>query len=103
MTETIDTRTPRARVLAARRNREAAEPETKPAADPVLPVDPTLAAVGVPTKYHDELVGARITTLSALEAFGDLTAIKGIGPKGAEEIQAALAAYREQQSKDDDA
>ncbi len=97
MTETVDPRTPRARVLAARRNGQPAESETTSLDDP------TLTEVGVPAKYHDELAGAGITTLPELAAFGDLTAIKGIGPKGADEIQAAVAAYREQESQDNDA
>ena len=96
MTQAVDTRTPRARAIAARRQYLPVKPVT------TSPIDPTLAELSVAAKYHDELAGAGINRLSQLEAYGDLTAIKGIGPKGAEEIRAAVAVYREQQSQDND-
>lgn len=80
------TATRRARVIAGRRGRVSVPPA--PAGN-----DPTLAELGIPAKYHDDLAGAGIERLSQLEAFGDLTAIKGIGPKGAEEIRDAVAKH----------
>lgn len=45
----------------------------------------------IPTKWHDELDAAGLTTVSEVRAVEDLTTIAGIGAKGAEEIQAAIA------------
>lgn len=87
-----DTRTIRARRLAARQPTAAAdEVEHNSAA---RGGDPTLAELGIPARYQDELQAAGIETLADLERAGDLTAIKGIGPKASGEIKAAIAQYR---------
>lgn len=80
--------TRRVKMIAGRRGRVSV-PETSPEDDP------TLAELGIPAKYHGDLAGAGIERLSQLEAFGDLTAIKGIGPKAAAEIKEAVTAYKE--------
>ena len=83
--------TRRVKMMASRRGQvsvQAASPED----------DPTLAELGIPAKYRGDLAGAGIERLSQLEAFGDLTAIKGIGPKGAEEIRSALTAIQNRRS-----
>ena len=93
MSESIDKRTRRARRLAARQSPAVEQPKPPPEEPVTTNNGPSLAELGVPERYRDELEGAGITTLAELKAFGDLTAIKGIGPKGAQEIAEAVAAY----------
>lgn len=56
-----------------------------------LPEDVLITDSSIPTKWHDELTAAGLMTVSEVKAFADLTTISGIGPKGAEEIRAAIA------------
>lgn len=81
----MSTLTPRARRLAARRD----PPTEANRAD-----DPTLAELGISPRYHDDLHAAGLTRLSQLVACGDLTQIKGIGPKASEEIRERIAAWQ---------
>lgn len=92
MTGQTDTRTRRAKRLARTRGR----PQRCPRAQPKTAADPTLDALNIPERYRDELASAGIARLSQLRAFGDLTAIKGIGPKSALEIEQAVQAWLSQ-------
>lgn len=85
--------TPRARRKARRRAPARGAPQ-EPLGDSLPADDPTLAELGVPARYHDELQSAEIERLSQLKARGDLTAIKGIGPKADEEIRERIAAWQ---------
>jgi len=62
---------------------------------PAAPADPTLADLGIDGEATDLLTAAKLTTLSKIEAYGDLTKVKGIGPKTAGDIHAAVDLYRE--------
>jgi predicted flap endonuclease-1-like 5' DNA nuclease len=84
----VDGRTPRARRIDARRRQ--VHGEQPPGQQPVT--DPTLAQIGIPERYRDDLTQAGIRTLAQLQAFGDLTQIKGIGPKASQEIIDAVVA-----------
>lgn len=57
--------------------------------------DPTLAELGIDGEAADLLTAAKLTSLLKIEAYGDLTRVKGIGPKTAGDIRAAIDLYRE--------
>lgn len=90
---TSDTRTVRARRFRAQRQQNDLVDRVPPT-ETVNSGDPTLAELGIPARYHDDLQSAGIETLADLEQAGDLTNVKGIGPKASAEIAAAVAAYR---------
>ena len=81
----MSTLTPRARRLAARRDPPSKANHTD---------NPTLTALGISPRYHDDLQAAGFTRLSQLAACRDLTQIKGIGPKASEEIRERIAAWQ---------
>ena len=83
VTEKQQRLTPRARRRFANRD-----------GSPSPPSDPPLADLGISGRFHEDLGAAGITRLSQLESCGELTQIKGIGPKAASEIQRAVETYR---------
>jgi len=76
----------------------ASEPEPEPDEDaaPELPAnhDPTVGELGIETKVAELLMGKELYLLSEVEAFGDLTAINGIGDATAATIATAIADWK---------
>lgn len=70
---------------------QAVPAPTPPVAEAATEASPSLADLGIDGRDAELLLAAGIYTAADIEAYGDLTKIKGIGPKTAEEIAELIA------------
>lgn len=81
------------------------EGEGEAASDTFEPTKASLADIGIPEKWHDELSGKRIKTYASARKYlaahdGTFTGISGIGPVGDAEIIAAIEAFEKKNKID---
>jgi len=56
--------------------------------------DPGLEELAIPAGLAEALAARKLTTLTAIERYGEIEYIKGVGPEGAAEVTAAIRHWR---------